>query len=56
MFLQDLYGKDVGATEKQLPSRIEKAAKHHNMPFSPSAQKVKNVNDCSTGKFDITYI
>ena len=43
LFLQDLYGKDVGATEKHLPSRIEKAAKHHSMPFSPSAQKAKNV-------------
>lgn len=43
LFLQDLYGKDIGATEKHLPSRIEKAAKHHSMPSSPSAQKAKNV-------------
>ena len=43
LFLQDLYGKDIGATEKHLPSRIEKAAKYNWMQFPPSAQKAKNV-------------
>ena len=40
---EELYGKDKNESEKYVPSCSEAAAKRHRMPFSPSAQKAKNV-------------
>ncbi|PIK34174.1 hypothetical protein BSL78_29001 [Apostichopus japonicus] len=40
---QDLYGKDDSTTdEKYVPSKLQKAASRHRMPFAPSSNKSSN--------------
>ena len=41
---QDLYGKEEGSIELHVPSKIQRAAQRHRMPFSPSSQRSKNAN------------
>ncbi|XP_072045612.1 LOW QUALITY PROTEIN: uncharacterized protein [Amphiura filiformis] len=39
---EDLYGKEEAKVENYVPSKMQRAAQRHSMPFSPSSQKAKN--------------